>query len=179
MHGPQRPLGRDVAPEGEPRVQGGGRGLAPAEEILPALAGHAEQVGDDQDRELGGVGGDQVDGPRAGLERVEELSAVRRIIGSEAAVARGVNARLTRRRNRVWSGGSTTSIDGGSATPVASSSSPNSSAQRIQPGAAERSQPTPKDSERSTSWATACDVVTSPRLPGTSGPCARSCSCTS
>ena len=38
--------------------------------------------------------------------------------GSKAAVARGVNARLTSRRKRVWSGGSTTSIDGGSATPV-------------------------------------------------------------
>ena len=79
-------------------------------------------------------------------------------------MARGVNARLTSRRKRVWSGGSTTSIDGGSATPVASSSSPKRSAHRISRGATERSHPTPKRSERRTSEATACEVVTSPRL---------------
>ena len=99
--------------------------------------------------------------------------------GSKAAVARGVNARLTSRRKRVWSGGSTTSIDGGSATPLASSSSPKRSAQRISRGAADRSHPTPKRSERRTSEATACDVVTSPRPLPTSGPRARSSSWTS
>ena len=103
-------------------------------------------------------------------------SAVAWIDGSNCAVARGVNARFTSRRKRVWSGGSTTSMDGGSATPDASRSSPKASAHRTQPGAAERSQPTPKLSERRTSRATACDVVARPRLLGTSGPRARSSS---
>ena len=73
VHGAQRPLGRDVAPERESRVQSGGRGLAPVQELLAAFAGHAEQVGDDQDRELGGVGGHQVDRAAGRVERVEQF----------------------------------------------------------------------------------------------------------
>ncbi|HEY4631622.1 MAG TPA: hypothetical protein VIG96_09985 [Blastococcus sp.] len=91
-------------------------------------------------------------------------------------MARGVKARLTSRRKRVWSGGSTASMDGGSATPVVSISSPKAIAQRISRGAADRSQPTPKRSERRSSEATTCDVVTRPRLPMETGPRARSSS---
>jgi len=72
MHGAQRLLGRHVATEGQARVQGGGRGGAPVEEVLPAPRRHPQQVGDDEHRQLGGVGLDEVDRPAAEFERVEQ-----------------------------------------------------------------------------------------------------------
>src|SRR3954470_4942586 len=67
-------------------------------------------------------------------------------------------------------------MDGGSATPVASGWTPNRQAHRNQRGARSTGSAVPKDSERRTSEASACDVVTGPRLAPTMGPRARSSS---
>ena len=72
VHRPERPFGGDVAAERQARVEGGRRGGAPAQEVLPPLDGHPEQVGDDEDRQLGGVGVDEVDGAAAEFQRVEQ-----------------------------------------------------------------------------------------------------------
>ena len=163
---------RHVPAEREPGVERGRRGGAPAEEVRPALGRHAQQVGDDQHRQLRGVGLDEVDRARCvSSSASSRASAVRWTTGSSAAVARGVNDRLTRRRKRVWSGGSTD--EHGRRLGHARWRRARRRSAAPSGSAAGACRPVPARhrscSERRISEATACDAVTSPRLPADSG----------
>jgi hypothetical protein len=91
-------------------------------------------------------------------------------------MARGVNTLLTSRRYRVWSGGSTASIDGGSTGLAAAPSTVAAKIRRTSGLGRKLPVPTPNAGDRSTSVHTAWLTVDREILPRTISPADRNCS---